>query len=221
MKNKKNNWLFNRLKFSLIQTPKRVARLFTLWWSPFYRIYPVKIKIQALIWSFFDALFVFDVLEIINRIVRPHIRTLTEIESKRGVKMFGNTLDFSLVLLDKHSIPVQRGFAYAFVTFNTINCFRPMPPDVFIHELTHVWQYQNFGAGYIAAALYAQKTPAGYNYAFEKEWHLSEHLLDFNAEQQADLVQDAYRLQKEQSVQWRRAMANSDEIGRLVNTILT
>jgi hypothetical protein len=221
MKNKKNNWLYNRIKFGLIQTPKRLARLFTLWWSPFYRLYPVKIKIQAFLWSFFDALFVFDVLEIINTFMRPHIRTLTDIEILRGHKMFEHTLDFSLVLIDKHSVPVQRGFAFAFVTFNTINCFRPIPADVFIHELTHVWQYQNFGAGYIAAALYAQKTPAGYNYAFADGWHLSEHLLDFNAEQQADLVQDAYRLQKEQSVQWHRAMAKSDEIGRLVTTILT
>jgi hypothetical protein len=219
--NKKLNWLFRRVLFSLVQTPSRILRLFTLWWSPFYRIYPAKIKIQAFFWSLFDALFVFDVLEIINNFAQPHIRTLTDIEKERGVKMFGKTLDFSLVLLDKHSVPVQRGFAYAFVTFNTINCFRPMPPDVFIHELTHVWQYQNFGAGYIAVALYAQKTRAGYNYAFEDDWHLSEHLLDFNAEQQADLVQDAYRLQKEQSVQWRGAVLNSDEIGRLVNTILT
>jgi hypothetical protein len=221
MKSKKITWLFNRIKFGFMQIPYRIARLFTLWWSPFYRIYPLKIKIQAFFWSFFDALFVFDVLEIINNFVRPHIRMLTEIEIERGTKMFGKTLDFSLVLMDKHSEPVQRGFAYAFVTFNTINCFRPIPSDVFIHELTHVWQYQNFGAGYISAALYAQKTPAGYNYAHAEGWHLSEHLLEFNAEQQADLVQDAYRLQKEQSVQWRQAVANSDEVGRLVNTILT
>jgi hypothetical protein len=219
--NKKLNWLFRRIVFSLMQTPSRILRIFTLWWSPFYRIYPLKIKIQALAWSFFDALFVFDILEIINNFVRPHIRTLTEIEIERGAKMFGKTLDFSLVLLDKHSEPVQRGFAYAFVTFNTINCFRPMPPDVFIHELTHVWQYQNFGAGYISAALYAQKTPAGYNYAHAEGWHLSEHLLEFNAEQQADLVQDAYRLQNNKSQQWRLGGVDTDEIGRLAKTFLT
>jgi hypothetical protein len=219
--NKKLNWLFRRIVFSLRLTPSRILRIFTLWWSPFYRIYPLKIKIQAFAWSFFDALFVFDVLEIINNFVRPHIRTLTEIEIERGTKMFGKTLDFSLVLLDKHSEPVQRGFAYAFVTFNTINCFRPMPPDVFIHELTHVWQYQNFGAGYIAAALYAQKTPAGYNYAYTEGWHLSEHLLEFNAEQQADLVQDAYRLQNNKSQQWRLGGVDTDEIGRLAKSFLT
>ncbi len=221
MKNKKNNWLVNRIAFSFKQTPRRIVRLFTLWWAPFYRIYPTSIKIQAFAWSLFDALFVFDFLEIVNKLARPHVRTFTDVEILRGSKMFENTLDFSLVLLDKRSIPVRRGFAYAFVTFNTINCWKPIPADVFIHELTHVWQYQNFGAGYIAAALYAQKTPAGYNYAYTEGWYLSEHLLAFNAEQQADLVQDAYRLQKKQSVQWHRAIANADEIGRLAHTVLT
>ncbi len=221
MKNKKTNWLISRIIFSLKQIPSRITRLFTVWWAPFYRNYPLKVKIQSFLLLLVDVFFVFDVLEIVNKIARPHIRTLTDIEILRGSKMFGNTLDYSLVLLDKRSIPVRRGFAYAFVTFNTINCWKPIPPDVFIHELTHVWQYQNFGAGYIAAALYAQKTSAGYNYAYIEAWHLSEHLLDFNAEQQADLVQDAYRLQKQQSIQWRRAITNSDEIGRLVNSILT
>ena len=221
MINKKITWLFHRIKFGLIQTPFRLWRLITLWWSPFYRNYPVKIKLQAFLWLWFDMFFVFDILEIINNLGQPHIRTLTGIEKLRGAKMFGKSIDFSLVLLDKHSIPVQRGFAYAFVTFNTINCYRPMPTDVFIHELTHVWQYQNFGAGYIAAALYAQKTPAGYNYAFTEGWHLSENILVFNAEQQADLVQDAFRLQNKKSVQWRRAITKTAEIGRLADSVLS
>lgn len=218
---KKTTWLIHRTAFGFKQTPQRFLRLFTLWWAPFYRIYPPIIKIQALLWLFFDALFVFDFLEIIHTLTRPNVRTLTDLEILRGSKIFGKALDLSLVLLDKRSIPVRRGFAFAFVTFNTIHCWKPIPADVFIHELTHVWQYQNFGAGYIAAALYAQKTPAGYNYAYTEGWHLSAHLLEFNAEQQADLVQDAYRLQKQQTVQWRAAHAHRGEIVRLVQSILT
>jgi hypothetical protein len=218
---KKISWLFRRLAFSLYQIPFRIIRLITVWYAPFYRIYPISIRFKAFLWLWFDAFFVFDILEIINTLAQPHIRTLTDIEIGRGSKIFGKSLNLRLVVLDKHSVPVQRGFAYAFVTFNTINCYRPVPPDVLIHELTHVWQYQNFGAGYIPAALHAQKMPAGYNYAYTEGWHLSEHLLAFNAEQQADLIQDAYRLQNNQSVQWRRAIAKKDEIDRLAATILT
>jgi hypothetical protein len=221
MKNKTIKWLFHRIKFSLMQIPFRIMRLITFWWLPFYRNYPVKIKLQAFLWLWFDAVFVFDIIEIINNLIQPHIRTLTDVEILRGSKMFGKSLDFSLVLLDKHSIPVKRGFAYAFVTFNTINCHKPIPTDVFIHELTHVWQYQNFGAGYIPAALYAQKTPAGYNYAHTEGWHLSKNILEFNAEQQADLVQDAFRLQNKMGVQWWGAVEKTAEVGRLAESVLT
>jgi hypothetical protein len=217
----KLTWLFRRTVFSLVQTPARIKRVVTVWYAPFYRNYPASVKLQALGLLLLDLFYLFDMIEIGNNLVRSHIRTLTGIEILRGSKMFGKSLDLRLVLLDKRSMPVKRGFAYAFVTFNTINCWKPMPPDVFIHELTHVWQYQNFGAGYIAAALYAQRTPAGYNYTYTEGWHLSENLLDFNAEQQADLIQDAYRMQMQQYAQWYRAEGQTDDIGRIMNTFLT
>ncbi|MDZ7879545.1 MAG: hypothetical protein U5L45_17845 [Saprospiraceae bacterium] len=221
MKKNKLTWLFHRLVFSLVQIPSRIKRVVTVWYAPFYRNYPIFVRLQSLGLLLLDLFFIFDVLEIFNNLVRPHIRTLTDIEIVRGRKMFGKSLDFRLVLLDKRSIPVKRGFAYAFVTFNTVNCWKPIPADVFIHELTHVWQYQNFGAGYMAAALYAQRTPAGYNYTYTEGWHLSKHLLDFNAEQQADLIQDAYRMQMQQYAQWQPADEQSDEMSRLVNSVLT
>lgn len=210
-----------RITFSLRQTPRRIARLFTIWYAPFYRIYPMSVKINAFLLSWLDLFFLFDIFEIINNLARPHIRPLTELEILRGAKMFGKSLDFSLVLLDKRSIPVKRGFAYAFVTFNTINSWKPIPADILIHELTHVWQYQNFGAGYIPAALSAQKSAGGYNYAHTEGWYLSTNLFDFNAEQQADLIQDAYRLQIQKSVQWRNALRKESEVDRLAATILT
>ena len=217
----KLTWLFRRIVFSLVQTPSRILRIVTFWYAPFYRNYPASVKLQALGLLLLDLFFLFDMIEIGNNLVRRHIRTLTSIERGRAGKMFGKSLDLRLALLDKRSMPVKRGFAYAFVTFNTINCWKPMPPDVFIHELTHVWQYQNFGAGYIAAALYAQKTPAGYNYTYTEGWHLSEHLLDFNAEQQADLIQDAYRMQMQKYAQWYRAEGQTDEINRILTNTLT
>src|SRR5262249_50136854 len=65
-----------------------------------------------------------------------------------------------------------------------------------LHELTHVWQYQNGGASYIAGALSAQlgavlttgNNHAAYDYTALLErgaaWQ------DWNPEQQAELVED-------------------------------
>ena len=104
-------------------------------------------------------------------------------------------------MYDKRSIPVRRGMAHAYVTFNTINSWRPIRADIFVHELTHIWQYQHFGAGYIVAALSAQRTAAGYNYTFTEGWYRGS-FFDLNAEQQADFIQDNYLKRKGFYPQW-------------------
>ena len=163
--------------------------------------------------------FLFDIYEIITNLTRKHVRPLTSSEILRGSKIFAQHIDFTLVMLDKYSLPVKHGMAHAFVTFNTINCCRPISPDTFIHELTHIWQYQRFGAGYIALALAAQKTKQGYNYAYEPHWYLSKNIYDFNAEQQADLIEDYYRIQQNIQPQWHISKKNYGDLQRLLDTM--
>ncbi len=201
---KKIIWLFRRLFFAIQQTPRRVWRLFTFYNSPFYKIYPPSVKWAAAGLLLLDLSFLLDFFEIISNLVSPNSRLLTAIEIERGREIFGKTIDFELVMTDKRSLPVKRGMAHAYVTFNTVNSFRPIRADIFIHELVHVWQYQNFGAGYIAAALAAQKTPAGYNYTFTEGWHEGS-FFDLNAEQQADFIQDIYLKRKGSNRQWRNS----------------
>ena len=89
-----------------------------------------------------------------------------------------------------------------------INSWGEMHDDVFIHELVHVWQYERFGAMYIAKALLAQREE-GYNYGgrsrLAKARELGGKLTDFNFEQQADIVMDYYRLITGRSVRWGNA----------------
>jgi hypothetical protein len=202
----KLTWIFHRIFFALKQTPRRVWRLFTFYNLPFYKIYPPPVKMKAAGLLFAEVFFFFDIFEIISNLISPNTRLLTDIEIERGRSVFDKKIDFKLVMYDKRSIPVKRGMAHAYVLFNTINSYKPIRADIFIHELTHVWQYQNFGAGYIAAALAAQKTAAGYNYTFTEGWHEGS-FFDLNAEQQADFIQDTYLKRKGFYPQWRGFLA--------------
>ena len=85
----------------------------------------------------------------------------------------------------------------AFTTFHTIN----LPPgetiDTVVHELTHVYQYERAGSGYIGQAVHAQNT-IGYGYggaAGLRSAHAAgKHYREFNREQQAQIAQDYYKL---------------------------
>ncbi len=197
----KIRWLFRRILFIFKQTPRRVGRLLTFNNHRFYKIYTPSVKRQILVLLLADLFFFFDIFEILTNLFSPNSRLLTAIEIQRGREIFGNSIDFELVMHDKRSVPVRRGMAHAYVTFNTINSWRPVQADVFIHELTHIWQYQQFGAGYIAAALAAQRTAAGYNYTYTEAWHRGS-FFDLNAEQQADFIQDVYLKRKSFYPQW-------------------
>ena len=194
-------WFFRRLLFSFMQTPHRVWRLLTFYNHRFYRIYPPSVKLSAVGLLLADLFFFFDIFEILSNLFSPNSRLLTATEIQRGQEIFGKSIDFKLVMYDKRSIPVRRGMAHAYVTFNTINSWRPIRADIFVHELTHIWQYQHFGAGYIVAALSAQRTAAGYNYTFTEGWYRGS-FFDLNAEQQADFIQDNYLKRKGFYPQW-------------------
>lgn len=67
-------------------------------------------------------------------------------------------------------------------------------PDVLVHECTHVWQYQNLGARYTADALGAQATLSN---AYDWEAEIARgntRWQDFNAEAEAQFIQDVFRV---------------------------
>ena len=213
----KTAWVIRRLLFTIRIYPKRVARLFTYYFHPFY----VKPKFRAFPFMLAECLLIFDIYEILSNVFKKNIRPLTDAEILRGSEIFGKSINFQLVMIDDKAQYVVRDKVIAYVSFNTINSHGALPPDIFIHELVHVWQYQNFGAGYIMQALWAQRTKACYNYAYTEGWSDIKSIHQFNAEQQGDLVQDYYRLKTGLRAQWEYhfTMRDLGKYGRFIDEI--
>ena len=84
-----------------------------------------------------------------------------------------------------------------------------MNNSLLIHELVHVWQYQKVGIVYIPRALVAQRSAEGYDYGgaegLEAARQAGRSLLEFNLEQQADIVSDYYRIREGYPPRWGHA----------------
>jgi hypothetical protein len=135
-------------------------------------------------------------------------RPLTAKEIALGKDIFGESIDYQVIRIDENSHTARRLRA-KYVSFNTINSWGKMSSDVFIHELVHIWQYQRLGSVYIAEALAAQRSQAGYNYggieALRNALKEGKTLRDFNFEQQGDIVQDYYLITQGYRAQWGAA----------------
>jgi hypothetical protein len=202
----KKEWLIKRIQFALFQTPRRWFRLFTYPFSPFYKAYNGGSRFRAFPFLLVDAFFLFDIYEITTNLYKKSSRTLTKREILRGGEIFGNSINFNVVMIDDCSEMMTKSMGVIYVSGNTINSWGAFADDYLIHEFVHVWQYQHFGAGYAACALKAQKSEAGYNYTHiygekneianfqQYEWADKPSILNFNAEQQGDLVQDYFKL---------------------------
>lgn len=87
----------------------------------------------------------------------------------------------------------------AFVLWHTVNFPEGETIDVMVHELTHVYQYEQVGTVYLGGAIHAQATRGGdaYNYGgadgLVDKQNNGGHFSDFNREEQAQIAQDYYR----------------------------
>lgn len=130
--------------------------------------------------------------------------TLREIHLARSV--FGNSIDYHKVRIDEKSWIGCRRYHIAYVGFHFINAWGALDERLFIHEMVHVWQYQQFGSVYIPRALWAQNTKEGYNYggiaALEKALLLGLDFRSFNYEQQGDIVSDYFCLKNGMTPRW-------------------
>jgi hypothetical protein len=132
--------------------------------------------------------------------LEPPARRLTGPEIGELRKIFGDSVDYDAVRIKEGNAGVFSANDRAFTSGNTIYLknFRddPWTPDrleqmpALVSEMTHVWQYQNGGAGYAARALLSQRYGAGYDFARSvphKPW------AGLQAEQQDAFLNAAYR----------------------------
>ena len=127
------------------------------------------------------------------------LRGLTRGEKQLATSMFGSSIDYSIVEINQESfaglihVPSNRAMAP-----NGNIYFHPKNSDyrddfstasaslqgLFIHEMTHVWQYQS-GESVITNAIFGDNT-------YEYELRCGADLLDYGQEQQAQIIMDYY-----------------------------
>ena len=81
-----------------------------------------------------------------------------------------------------------------------------MQNSILLHELTHIWQFQQMGAVYVPRAIKAQFSKMGYNYggvsALKAYLGKGKSFLSFNLEQQGDIISDYYRIKDGYRPRW-------------------
>ena len=133
-------------------------------------------------------------------------RALTDGEIAIAKTIFGDQLDYKKIRIKNRRIPGQPKSG-GMCTMNTINISGPAYSDdyskqnlnlrgFFIHEMTHIWQYQdnamNLTKNFLKAITkhHVNYMRDAYDYEFEK----TKQFKNFNHEQQACIVQDYYVL---------------------------
>lgn len=179
--------------FTLI--PIRIRRLL----FHFNSIFTTKRRYWLIEFSFlfFELFGIFDLYDVLASLVK-RARPLTEREVGIARSIFGDSLACERVRIDERAYLGPRKGKFCYVSCYTINSWGIMPDFILVHELTHVWQYQHLGMAYVPRALRAQFSPEGYNYggvkALYEAMQNGKKLLDFNYEQQADIIEDYYRI---------------------------
>ena len=129
----------------------------------------------------------------------PGTRPLLELEIDLLRKVFGPGLKYLVVRLTRMSgVVASINGSRAFTLRNTIHlpakAYNAMAqyPSLLVHEMVHVWQYQHEGWTYATDALWAQIGGDGYDFA--KALRQGKPWKKMNPEQQAQMIQEAFRL---------------------------
>lgn len=137
-------------------------------------------------------------------IIKFNTRPLSSREIEIARTIFGDGLNYELIRWDKKAYFGAKKMKIAYVSFHTINSWGNLRTDIFIHELVHVWQYEQMGAVYMPRAIAAQNTKEGYNYGGLEplKYFKYKGLSAFNLEQQADIIADYFRIKNDMKPEW-------------------
>jgi hypothetical protein len=203
---------FYRVGYYVMHFPIRVRRLFNhlinlvkhprmfLKWS---KIGLWTIELFCYVW---DLIGLGEVYEILMDFIKFNTRPLRDNEKELARRVFGDLIKVHRVRIDEYAFIRTRHSRFAYVSFYTINCWGQMDEDMFLHELTHIWHYQNLGSAYIPRSLSAQFSEDGYNYGGLANLVLAirtgRGLDHFNLEQQGDILADYHRISQGRNPRW-------------------
>ena len=126
--------------------------------------------------------------------LEPPGRKLTATEIAELRKVYGDSIDYGNVKVKEGSSGLFSLTNRPFTHGDTIYVPKgslPLSTDLLVHEMGHVWQHQHGGTDYMSEALWAQNFGDGYD--FEKGVREGKSWSELNPEQQAELLQTAYR----------------------------
>ena len=143
-----------------------------------------------------DCAGITEIYETLADFLKYTSRPLHNWEKELARQVFGNSIHYARVRIDEYAFVGPRQKNLCYVSFYLINSWGSMQNSLLLHELTHVWQYQQMGILYIPRSLNAQFNEVGYNYGGAdvlRELRDKKVTLEhFNLEQQADIVSDYY-----------------------------
>jgi hypothetical protein len=143
-----------------------------------------------------DLLALPEVFQAALILLKPSIRPLTANERHCAQRVFKDAVDYDVIRIDNRARVGIHSKVIAYVTFNCINFKNTLSPEIFIHEMMHVWQFQKFGSMYLFRAMKAQMSHTVYDFGgIENLYHkmlAGKELLDFNFEQQAEIIETYY-----------------------------
>lgn len=215
--------IFIRLQDWIRFLPVRALRLFAHLVDGSSKLFQInfgKLKLQPLLLSILnwwiefiflllDFIGVGEIYETLADLIKFNTRPLKNWEKKIAKEVFGNNINYNRVRIDEVSLVGPPQLKICYVSCYTINSWGKMPNGLFIHEMTHVWQYEKIGLVYIPRALKAQRTVMGYNYGglktLEKCIEEGKTFFSFNLEQQAEIVADYYNIKNGYPAQWSKA----------------
>jgi hypothetical protein len=140
-----------------------------------------------------DLLAIPEIIQTLQIWVKPSIRPLSENELQCAQRVFKDAVDYRLVRIDSRARVGIHAKVIAYVTFNYINFRGSLSPEIFIHEMMHVWQFQRFGSVYLFRAMKAQFSNTVYDFGgienLYQKMLAGRGLMDFNFEQQAEIIE--------------------------------
>ncbi len=142
-----------------------------------------------------DLLLVGDFYNVVVDLLKKG-RGLDANEKDAVFQILGDSLRTDIIMIDERAKVGTNRLSIAYVSYNTINSADNIQMKLLMHELVHVWQYQNFGSIYLLHALIAQRSKHGYDYGgLENLYRLARtntEIIQFNFEQMAAIVEDFY-----------------------------
>ena len=213
--------VFDRITHWVAKLPARLARVVMDLWEGVKTLKPWALTwweslgeagtwgeflhwLEALVFHALD-LGLPEAYETVMDLLKFNTRSLTGGEIGQAQSVFGGSINLDRVRVDQHAFIGPPVSHRAYTSFHTINTWGSLPDATLIHELTHVWQFQQAGSVYIAQALSAQFHfgQAAYQYDMHELRSAKQEgrgILSFNREKQAQIVEDYYRIKNNQSV---------------------